>query len=150
MKHFGGADAVDQLNAAGLFPELARGVGQCLAGADTQAQTRRLSAFLGLIRHEGGHLTVKRGCGVANGGAGVENELRHGRRRVGNIREINRGPGPHRKNQQAAQTEGESQRWRAHHNITRTRLQHMARPGFAGRQHVPMGVYRRLGLTGGA
>jgi hypothetical protein len=38
VEHLGAADAVQHLDAGGLLPQLARGVGQGLAGADADAQ----------------------------------------------------------------------------------------------------------------
>ena len=110
VEHLGGANAVQHVNAGGLAPELAGGVGQALARTHAQAKLGGVATLLGLFCHKRGHLPVKSGCGVANGGTGVEHELRHALWGVGPIRKIHRGTGPHRKNQQAPQAKRKSQR----------------------------------------
>jgi hypothetical protein len=112
VEHLGGADAVQHLDAGGLLPELARGVGQALARAHADAQRGRPT-----LRGKRRHLPVERGRGVADGGAHLAMSLRHGLGRVGNVGKVHRGTRPHRKHQQAAQAEGERQRRRAHHDV---------------------------------
>ena len=150
VEHFGGANAVEHLQAGGVFPQLAGGVGQALASADAQAQRRSPAPLRRLLLHEGRHLAVKSGRGEDDGGAGVKNQLRHRLRCVGNVWEVHRGTRPHGKDQQPAQAKGEGQRRRAHHDVLGGGTQHMARPGFAGGQHVAVGVHRGFGFAGGA
>ena len=145
MKHLGGTNAVQHFQATGLFPQLACGIGQALASADTQAQA---GYFAGLdVR---GHLPVKRGCGVANGATHLGHHIDHGRRRVGLVVEVHRTTGPHRKHQQTAQTKGEGQWGRAHHDVFRGGAQHMAWPGLASAQDIAVAVGCGFGCAGGA
>ena len=145
MKHLGRADAVDDLDAGRVFPELAGGVRQAFAGADAQPQCRHA-----MQPGKGGHLAVKGRCGVAEGCAHLLDELDHRLGSVGNRRVIDRRAGPHRKDQHATQAEGESQRRRTHDDVVGPGLKHLARPGFAGGQNVAVAVNRRLGFAGGA
>ena len=145
MKHLGGTDAVEQVDAGGVFPELARGVRQGFTCA--HAQPQRGQAMLFCI---GCHLPVERGCGVANGGALVVDQLDHGLGRVGDRREIHRGTCCKRKQQHAAQAKGKGQRGRAHHDVLRGRPQNMAGPGLAGGQYIAVRVYGGFGFASGA
>ena len=149
VKHLGGTNAVQHLDAGGVFPQLARGVRQGLARAHADAQgwfaPRLCQRF-----HKRCHLPIKRGGRVANGGAHLKHQAGHYLGRVGHVGEIHRGSGPHREDQQTTQPEGERQRRRTHHDIAGCGLEHMARPGFAGGQHIAMRVHRRFGLAGGA
>ena len=146
MKHLGGTDAVQHLDARRLAPERACGVGQALAGAHTNAQGRGSTVGDDLL-HVGRHLPVKRGRCVADRRSDLAHQPGHALWRVGRVGKVDRGARPHRKNQQTAQSKGKRQRRRAHDNVIRRGLQHMARPRFAGSQHVAVSVDRGFGLA---
>ena len=78
MKHLGGTNAIGHFDAGGLFPELARGVGQAFAGAHAHAQPGH-----GRVARKHRHLPVESGRGVADGGAHIGHQLHHGLRCVG-------------------------------------------------------------------
>ena len=109
VEHLGRANTVQHLDAAGIFPELARGVRQTFASTNAKSQ-RRHTARGDQRLHEGCHLAVEGGCGVADGRTGIKDQLCHRLRGVGCVREIHRRAGPHREYQHAAQAKGKGQR----------------------------------------
>jgi hypothetical protein len=79
--------------------------------------------------------------------------LGDGRHQVGRRRLLHQqrgGADPERKEEQAAQAEGERERRRAAEDVVGLGPEHVRREAVAAGEHVPVEVHRALGLAGGA
>jgi hypothetical protein len=120
VEHLGGADAVEHLDATGLLPELAGGVGQGLAGTDTDAQRRRRTTLGDAGPSRWAPSGGRRWARCSRWWHRTRTSAAPSPAGCRDVREIHRRAGPHRKHQHAAQAERERQRRRAHHDVVGT------------------------------
>ena len=144
VDHLGGAQAVDNLDAAGLLEQLACRIGQGFAGRYAFFQAGDIEAG-----HQGGHLAVKRRRGEAHRGLEV---LHHLEQQLGreSFHQHRRGAKAHREGEHAAQPEGEGERRRAAEYVVALGLEAGARKAVAHGDDVAVKMHRALGLAGGA
>ena len=147
MEHLGGADAVDDLDAGRVLPQLARGVRQRLAGRDAlaQAATGRAARAKGAIaRYEVG--AVKQ---IVARLRAIAAQQRFGREAL--LEKHDRGAAPRSGNSSRPPSPNvKASGGDADERCRPASRADVARPAVARRHHVAMEVHRALRLAGGA
>ena len=143
MQHLGRANAVDDLDAGGVFPQrTGRGV-QGLAGRHAFAQLR-LAQPLALL----GHHPVRGRRGEHHRGAKLFDAIDQ-LHRPSLLQQRHRGANRHREQHLATQAKGKGQRRAADKDIIGRSPQHMAGPAGANRHDIAVEMHRRLGHARG-
>ena len=144
VDHLGAANAVGHLDARGLFPQLAGGVGQGLA-----CRHRMFEAAQVVLPGHRRHLAVHGGRGVALRDAVLGHSLQQGLGRVlfeqHGARAIAK-----RKRQQTTQAKRKGNRRCAADHVVFSHAQDVAREQVAHGQHIAVKVHGAFGLACGA